>query len=223
MNIPLIVQELLKRVKEEQIISICAFEKDIELIDELVKILIIEKKNLFFVPINSRQAKQLSDLGQKTISLNDREIDVAIEFVDGVDQYYNFFKKKTTSFIRDKMISQSALNLIVVVNNHNFKEEIDSDIYVEISSFAWQRTISNLQSYGLARIVSDVDGNFFKTEMGHYLARITIDKNIILEDFEYSVRNIPGVLETGLFLGLADTIFVYFEEENRLEIKTRAK
>ena len=90
---------------------------------------------------------------------------------------------------------------------------------VEISTFAWQRTIINLQSYGVARIVLDTYGNYIKTETGHYLARITLDKNITLDDFEYSVRNIPGVLETGVFIGLADTIFMVDSQKNSLFIK----
>jgi len=221
MNMQLIVSEFLKRVKENNIISIGSFDGEAEFIDELVKILIIEKKKLIFVPTSTKQAKQLHDLDQKTISLNDKEIDIAIEFVDQVDSYYNFIKKRTHSFIRDKMISQSALNLIVITDNYNVVDDINSDIYVEISTFAWQRTIINLQSYGLARIVQDLNDNFVKTEIGHYLARVTIDKNISLDDFEYHVRNIPGVLETGVFLGLADTIFIYNENENTLKIRSR--
>ena len=120
------------------------------------------------------------------------------------------------------MIAQSALNLIVVSYLHDATEKIDKDVYVEISSFAWERTIINLQSYGLARVVKDTEDNFVKTEMGHYLARITLDKNISLDDFEYSVRNIPGVLETGVFLGLADIFFV-IDSHDQIITKTTSQ
>ncbi len=221
MNIPLIVNEFLKKVKENDTIAIGGFGGESDFIDEMVKILLINKKEVVFVPTTSTQAKQLHNLGQKTISLNNKEIDVAIEFVDQVDQYYNFAKKRTTSFIRDKMIAQSALNLILATQDYNVVDDINCDIYVEISTFAWQRTILNLQSYGLARIVMDTSENIIKTEIGHYLARVTLDKNISLEDFEYHVRSIPGVFETGLFMGLADTIFVYKENENKVIVKSR--
>ena len=221
MNIPLIISEFVKLVKQDNVISMgtCEFEK--ELVDELVKDLLSNKLEVYFIPTTVLQAKHLHDLGQKCVSLNDREIDLAIEFVDQIDQYFNFNKRSTKSFIKDKMISQSALTLVVVSTGYNLVNEITSDIYVEISTFAYQRTIMNLQSYGLARVVTDTNNNPVKTEIGHYLARISIDKNISLEDFEYSVRTIPGVLETGLFLGLADTVYLVDESKNQIKVLTR--
>jgi len=220
MNIPLIVNKFVELIKHDDIVAVGAGKNDKEIISELVKYLSLDDKRVVFVPTVNAQAKLFHDLGQKTISLSDREIDVAIEFVDQVDKYYNFIKKTTNSFIRDKMIAQSALNLVVVTDKANIVDDISSDIYVEISTFAWQRTILNLQSYGVARIVMDLEGNYIKTEIGHYLARVTLDRNITLDDFEYSVRNIPGVLETGVFLGLADTIFAV-KDMHSIEVMTR--
>lgn len=219
MNISKIAEKFETFIKDEAIVAIGTSENSPALIDELVKILLAKHKKIFFVATTAKQAAQLHNLGQQLISLSDKEIDIAIEFANQIDNYNNFIKKDTKSFIRDKMIAQSALNLIVVSYLHDVTEKIDKDIYVEISSFAWERTIINLQSYGLARIVKDTEDNFVKTEMGHYLARITLDRNILLDDFEYSVRNIPGVLETGVFLGLADIFFV-IDSHNQIIIKT---
>jgi ribose 5-phosphate isomerase A len=221
MNVPLIVSEFIKLVKNGDVISIgsCDFEK--EFIDELVKELMSSNITIYFIPTTILQTKHFHDLGQKIVSLNDREIDLAIEFVDQIDQYFNFNKRSTKSFIKDKMISQSALNLVAVSSSYNLFPEITNDIYVEISTFAYQRTIMNLQSYGFARIVTDSSNNPIRTEIGHYLARISLDKKISLEDFEYSVRNIPGVLETGLFLGLADTVYLLDEAKNQIKVLTR--
>ena len=222
MNIPNIVSEFIKLIKNNDVVAIGTSDLENNFLNELIKQLIIIKKDVYFVPTTTMQAKTLHDLSQKTISLTDREIDVAIEFIDQIDQYFNFIKRRTKSFIRDKMISQSALNLVVVTDKYNLVPEIDADVYLEISTFAWQRTILNLQSYGFARVVLDSADNFVKTEIGHYLARVTLDKNISLDDFEYSVRNIPGVLETGVFIGTADTIFI-IEDKGEVKIKTREK
>jgi len=224
MNIQAIIKEFDEYINNGNIIAIGTSRYDTEFVDELVKYFIFKKKDVFFVATTSRQAAQLANLGQKVVSLNDREIDVGIEFVDQVDFDYNFIKRETRSFIRDKMISQSALNLITVADKMDVVDKISKDVSVEISSFAWERTILNLQSYGLARVVLDIDGNIIKTETGHYLARITLDKNITLEDFEYSVKNIPGVLETGVFLGMADVIFIIDKDDSKsqkISIKSR--
>jgi ribose 5-phosphate isomerase A len=224
MNIQAIIKEFDEYISNGNIIAVGTSRYDTEFVDELVKYFLFKKKEVFFVATTSRQAAQLANLGQKVVSLNDREIDVGIEFVDQVDFDYNFIKKETRSFIRDKMISQSALSLITICDKADVVDKISKDISVEISSFAWERTVLNLQSYGLARVVLDIDGNIIKTETGHYLARITLDKNITLEDFEYSVKNIPGVLETGVFLGSADVIFIVDKNDSKsqkISIKSR--
>jgi len=220
MNISKIAHEFERFVKDEAIVAVGTSEYDKEFIDEFIKLLLINKKKVYFIATTSKQAIQFKDLGQTVISLSNKEIDIAIEFGKQADNFNNFIKSNTKSFIRDKMIAQSALNLIVVINNYDFVEKIDKDVYVEISSFAWERTILNLQGYGLARVVKDIEDNFIKTETGHYLARITIDSNISLDEFEYSVRNIPGVLETGVFLGLCDTFFIV-NNKDEITIKIR--
>jgi len=222
MNIQKIAEHFGEFVKNEAIIAVGTSEQDVKVIEKIVLVLVNSGKKVYFVPTTAKQAAQLHSLGQSVISLSDKEIDVALEFSSQADNFNNFVKSQTRSFIRDKMIAQSALNLIVVVNDYDFVEKIDKDVYVEISSFAWERTILNLQSYGLARVVKDSDDNFVKTETGHYLARITIDKNISLDEFEYSVRNIPGVLETGVFLGLCDTFFIV-NSKDEITVKTRKK
>lgn len=220
MNFLKIVVAFEKFIKNEAIVAIGTFKEDNFFIEKLVKQLTANKKKAYFVPTTAKQAAQLHSLGQTVLSLSDKEIDVAIEFCLQADSFNNFIKNETKSFIRDKMIAQSALNLITVVENYSFVEKIDQDVYVEISSFAWERTIINLASFGLARVVKDTNDDFVKTEMGHYLARITIDKNITIDDFEYSVRNIPGVLETGVFLGLSEIFFV-INDKDEITIKMR--
>lgn len=221
MNLSLISQEFVKEINNNNIVAIASFPQDLEFIDMVVDLLEKENKVVSFVPLNVKQSKKFISLNQKTISLNDKEIDVALEIADQVDQYNNFIKLRTNSFIRDKMICQSALKLIVIVDKNNYVSEITSDVSVEISTFAWQRTVIHLQSYGFAKVLYDSDSEFIKTEIGHFLVKIGLDKNITLDDFEYSVRSIPGVLETGVFLGLLDVVFVYDSLKDSVSVKKR--
>ncbi len=221
MDLSLIAKEFIKEINPENVVAIASFEKDFDFISILVDLLKQEGKKVYFIPINPKQSKIYHSLNQDVVSLNDKEVDVALEVVDQLDFYNNFIKIKTNSFIRDKMISQSALKLVVLVDFKKYVPEITSDVCVEISTFAWQRTLIHLQSFGLAHVLYDSDSEFIKTEIGHFLVKIKLDKNITLDDFEYSVRNIPGVLETGVFLGLADVSFIYNLEKNTLDVRKK--
>ncbi len=221
MNLSLIAEQFVKDINSKNIVAIASFDNDLELITKIIDFSKKENKEPFFVPINVKQSKLIHSLKQKIVSLNDKEIDAAIEIANQVDYYNNFVKLKTNSFIRDKMISQSALKLFVIVDSKNYVPEINSDVCVEISTFAWQRTIIHLQSFGFAQAIYDTKSEFIKSEIGHYLVKIKLDKNITLDDFEYSIRNIPGVLESGVFLGLADSIYIYDSEKDSLSVRKR--
>lgn len=219
MNLPLFSDFFYKEIKDKNVVAISPFIYDHELITLITEKSKRDKKTIYFIPITAKQAKHYAFLGQKMLSLNDKEIDVALDVADQVDHFNNFVKLKTHSFIRDKMIAQSALKLIVLTNTRRYVPEITLDVCVEISTFAWQRTLIHLQSFGEAKVLYEPDSDFVKTEANHYLVKIKLDKNISLEDFEYSVRNISGVLETGVFLSLADVIFIYNFENETLAVK----
>ena len=61
-------------------------------------------------------------------------------------------------------------------------------------------------------------GKPFKTETGHYVIDVKVDEIYSLEDLEFQAKDIPGVLETGLFIGYADRILIH---SNKLKMLSR--
>ena len=141
-------------------------------------------------------------------SLNEDEIDVAFEFVDQIDNDFNFIKRNSYSLVRDKMIAQSAATLVAMVEHGGTGRKLQGRIPFEIASFGWKRTVNQLEMFGSARLRAE-NGVTFKTESGNYIADVNIDPIFSLEDLEYKAKEIPGVLETGLFLGYADKIVIH--------------
>ncbi len=161
-----------------------------------------------FVPTSMRNATVASSLGIPIADINDREIDVAIEFVDQVDEDYNYIKYSSLSFVRDKMIAQSAGILIVVADEHAMVKKLRGKIPFEIATFGWKRTMNQLDALGEAK--RRMNGDLpFKTETGNYVIDTKIDNIFSYEDLEFETKNIPGVLETGLFIGYADKIILH--------------
>ena len=58
----------------------------------------------------------------------------------------------------------------------------------------------------------------FKTETGHYVIDVNVDEIYSLEDLEFQAKDIPGVLETGLFIGYADRVLLH---NGRLDMLSR--
>src|SRR3989344_1221251 len=84
----------------------------------------VDLENVEFVPTSHRLAVIASQLHLPLVSINDSEIDVAIEFADSVDFDFNFIKRDSFSFVRDKMIAQSAGLLVVVADPKNYSKKL---------------------------------------------------------------------------------------------------
>ncbi|MBU2477268.1 ribose-5-phosphate isomerase A, partial [Candidatus Micrarchaeota archaeon] len=58
-----------------------------------------------------------------------------------------------------------------------------------------------------------------KTESGNYIIDVLTDSIPSTEEFEYQAKEIPGVIETGLFVGYADRVLLY--DKGKIEVKSR--
>lgn len=171
------------------------------------------------IPTSMKHAAIASSLGLKIASINDSEIDLAVEFVDMVDEDYNYIKRDSSSLVRDKMIAQSAATLIAVARKEDFVKRLKGKMAFEVATFGWGRTLLQLDSLGKAKLRESA-GKPYKTESNNYLIDVEIGLGYELEDLEFKAKEIPGVLETGLFLGYADKILLHNHD---IEVKSRTE
>jgi len=176
-----------------------------------------EKLQVKVVPTSAQMASLLAQLHIESISLEEKELDLAIEFVDLATKDYDFVKRNSASFIRDKMIAQSAETLVIVTNKKNYASMLYGVVPFEICSFGWKHTLLQLDSLGAAKIRMK-ENTQYKTESGNYVVDVLTDQIPFPEEFEMHSKNIPGVIETGLFVGYADRIVLY---DGKIEVKSR--
>ena len=115
------------------------------------------------------------------------------------------------------MIAQSAETLIIVAEKKNFVSKLFGVVPFEVSPFWWKRTKIQLESFGAAK--ERKQESITKTESGNYIIDVLTDSIPSPEEFEYQAKEIPGVLETGLFMGYADRILLY--NKGKIEVKSR--
>jgi ribose 5-phosphate isomerase A len=169
------------------------------------------------VPTSFRLAEIASSLGLEITSMNTDEVDIAVEFADQIDEQYNYIKRDSTSLVRDKMIAQSAETLIVIANEENYAKVLRGSVPFEIATFGWKRTLIQLEALGKAKLRKQ-GSKIYKTETTHYLVDVEIDSIYSAEDLDYSAKSIPGVLESGLFIGYADKLLLH---NKRVRVESR--
>ena len=179
----------------------------------------MERENISVsvIPTSIGLASIAASLKLPIASLDEKEVDVAIEFADLVDKNFNFIKRDSKSLVRDKMIAQSSGELIVVVRKENYVKRLHGKMPFEIAKFGHKRSLAQLSKLGDATL--RMKGREpFVTETGHYLIDVEVDDVYSLEDVDYQAKEIPGVIETGLFIGYADRVLSH---NNNLVVESR--
>lgn len=198
-----------KYVKDKQVISFGTGPLNEIFLKKLA--VYIERNNLNtkFVPTSHKLSELCNRLGVNTFPLDEVEIDLAFDFVDQVDEDFNYISNETTSLVRDKMIAQEASEFVIVCKEEDFVKKLNHELLLEVSSFAVNKTLLQVMNLGEARHCLNENKTPKLSETGNRFIRVKVDEIYDAEDIEFQAKRIPGVLETSLFIGYADRVLLH--------------
>ena len=213
------VEELLEKyVKDDSVISFGTGPLNSKFLKKLALYIEDNGLNVKVVPTSYDIVDLCSQLKVKTESLDDVEVDVAFDFVDQVNEDFDYISNETTSLIRDKMIAREAGELVIVCEEQNFVDTLHGRICLEINPFAIKKTLVHTMNLGDASIRM-LNGEPAMSETGNNFIDVIADDIFSTNDLEYQAKNIPGVLETSLFVGFADRVLLH--SEDKVLVKSR--
>lgn len=168
--------------------------------------------NLRGVPTSQETASLAKQAGIPLLDTDNRwEIDVAIDGADQVDPQFNLIKGGGGALLKEKIVATSAKQFIVVVD-HTKQVSILGGAFplpIEVIPFGWGSTIREIESLTKSRIVlRERNGAPFLTEAGHFIVDVHLDRIAQPGELETALNLIPGVVETGLFVGRTDVLIV---------------
>ncbi len=172
-----------------------------------------EINNIVGIP-TSFQAEVLAkkyNIPLTTLDAVDR-IDVAIDGADEVDPQKNLIKGGGAAHTREKVVDSLAEEFIVVVDSGKLTDKLGSTFLlpVEVIPMAITPAINALKKLGgkpSLRMGIKKAGPVV-TDQGNLVVDVKFDEISHPEELEKTINNIPGVLENGLFVGVADIVLV---------------
>ncbi len=156
------------------------------------------------------------------------EIDLAIDGADEVDPSFQLIKGGGACHVQEKLVAALAKKFIVVVDSSKLVEKLNLDfkLPVEVLPSAWkqvQKTLEELEGAGDLRMAQKKAGPIV-TDQGNLILDVTFKNGIDQPDLlESQINNIPGVLENGLFVNLADEVLVGIVENESVGVKSLKK
>ena len=155
-----------------------------------------------------------AELGIPLRSLNAVErIDLAIDGADEVDPSFQLIKGGGACHVQEKLVAARAERFVVVVDSTKLVERLNLEFLlpVEVLPGAWrqvQQQLSEMNGTAELRMAQRKAGPVV-TDQGNLVLDVRFEGGISDSvDLERSINNIPGVLENGLFVNLADEVLV---------------
>ena len=148
----------------------------------------------------------------RALNATDR-IDLAIDGADEVDPSFQLIKGGGACHVQEKLVADRAERFIVVVDSTKLVRCLNLDFLlpVEVLPGAWVQVQSRLKSMGGVaelRMATRKAGPVV-TDQGNLVLDVRFENGI--SDpiaLERDINNLPGVLENGLFVNLADEVLV---------------
>jgi ribose 5-phosphate isomerase A len=187
-----------------------------------------EHLNINWVPTSYQMEMAAKRHGLRTTTLSDDiELDLALDGADQVQwRSLDLVKGGGAALLREKIVDSTTKKLVIIIDEKKLAKTLGGDqpIPVEITPFAYHSTLAKISK------ISE-KASLREASAGKVGPVVTDNGNLIIDAYYRNLRRpdiindklrrIPGVLETGLFLEMADVAYVGMKD-GRVDILRRS-
>jgi ribose 5-phosphate isomerase A len=176
---------------------------------------IAEGLTVIAIPTSERTAAQARRLGIPLTGLAEhRQIDVAVDGADEVQRVsLDLIKGRGGALLREKIVAAASDRMIVIADDSKWVETLGKyPLPVEVIPFGMAATRHALaKAFAQAGVSGEMavrkarNGHVFVTDGGHWIVDAHLGRIGDPPRLAGLLSAIPGVVEHGLFIGLADT------------------
>ena len=137
--------------------------------------------------------------------------DVAIDGADQVERgSLALIKGMGGALLREKIVASAARRMVVIVDRAKLVDRLGARtaLPVEVVAFGSQAVAERLAARGWNPTLRMVGGRPFQTDGGNHIVDCAIADIPDAAQLEKDLLKVEGVIDTGLFLGLAETVLV---------------
>ena len=197
-------------------------------VELLAKKFFSEKLNIKVLSTSSKTEIQAKNLGLPLTQINEvSKIDIVIDGADETDAKLNLIKGGGGALLQEKIVASNSDKVIVIVDTSKVVENLGKfPLPVEIVKFGSNSTKKQIEKMlyeiGFSNFTLNwrkENNNFFITDEKHYILDLNLNKIQHPDILHEKINNIPGVVETGLFIKIANLVIVGDDKGNYKYIK----
>lgn len=181
-------------------------------VSELGRRVMEEKLNVLGIPTSIKTESLAKISGIPLTDMDSHPIpDIAIDGADQVDQDLQLIKGMGAALAREKVVDSAAKKVIIVVDETKLTSKLGLDqmVPIEILQFALGFVKNKLTAMSTVPLLRRDSKNLpLITDNGNYV--LDVNFGVISDPYslERQIKMMPGVIECGLFLDIADVVCI---------------
>src|SRR5919112_4123158 len=143
------------------------------------------------------------------------QLDLVIDGADQINKDFFMIKGGGGALLREKIIYYASKKTIIIGDHSKFVNSFTRSLPIEVLPFARTAVISYLKNLGGNPILRILEKGYpYLTENGNIILDTVFDSYEKITDLDNKMKEIPGILETGLFLKPASLYYKALEQES---------
>jgi len=174
-------------------------------------------ERLLCVPTSERTAALARKLGITLAALDDlAPLDLTIDGADEADRDLNLIKGGGGMLLREKIVAAASRRMIVIADESKLVPRLGKyPLPVEVAEFGHKSTAQRLGTalaqagYTSAPLsLRQREGTVFKTDGGNVIYDVAFGSIQNAPKLAAAISAVPGVVDHGLFIGMASTLLI---------------
>ncbi|MEM9082193.1 MAG: ribose-5-phosphate isomerase RpiA [Planctomycetota bacterium] len=160
-------------------------------------------------------AKLGAELGLRILDMGGTaKVDYLFDGADEVDPELRMIKGGGGAMTREKIVAHASSTCVYMIQQSKLAGRLGESfrLPIEVLEFARAMVESELRSAGLEPELRKRDGAVVMTDQENVILDVSLDGKLSPEEVNAMLNALPGVVDHGLFLTQADTVFVESEE-----------
>jgi ribose 5-phosphate isomerase A len=204
--------EAVKHVEDGFVIGLGSGSTAAYVIEEIGRLIRQDGLHVLGVPSSSQAMMVAVRSGVPLTTLDEHPVlDLDIDGADEVDKKLNMIKGGGGALTREKVVASAAKQVVIVADETKLVETLGAfKVPVEVLPFALATATAEIKELNGKPLLRESNGKVgaVVTDNGNYIVDVDFGAIDDAEELNRRLKLIPGVIETGLFIGMADIVYL---------------